>query len=81
MGFDLCKRGRQTDNAYIFERVPTCHLLLKLFLQFFASTDGLLVSGKVRNLLEPGVCEVLREVLTTALVGREQFLKKHTVKY
>lgn len=75
------KSAEKLKGTYVFEGVPTWHLLLKLFLQLLASTYGLLVSGKVRKLLQSGVWEVLWEVLTTALVGREQLLKKHTVKY
>ncbi len=72
----MWKKLKKPNEAYIFERVPTWHLLLDLLLQLLPSTYGLLVSGKIWNLLEPGVCEVLRKVLTTALVGWEQLLKK-----
>lgn len=46
-------------KAYIFEVVPTGHLFLELLLQLLTGADGLLVSGEVRQLFEPGIGEVL----------------------
>ena len=44
---------------------------MELLLQLLAGADRQLVAGKVGQLLEAGVGEVLGEVLRAALVGRE----------
>lgn len=62
-------------QAYVFEVVPASHLLLQLFLELLAGPDALLVPGEVGQLFEPGVGEVLREVLTASLVGGEKLLR------
>lgn len=72
------KGSKMGNKAYVFKRFSTGNLLLELFLQLLSSTYWLLVPGKVWKLLEPGVCEVLGEMLTTAFVGREQLLRECT---
>lgn len=46
-------------RTHVFERVPAGHLLLELLLELLASANGLLIPGKVRQLLKPGIREVL----------------------
>ena len=71
------KKSRRCElKAYIFQRFAAQHLLLELLLQLLSGTDRLLVSDEVRELFEPSVGEVLAEVLTAALVGWEQLLRK-----
>lgn len=62
-------------EAHIFEWLPMGHQLLQLLLQLLARTDGLLVPGEIRQLLEACVREVLGEVLAAPLVGGEQLLR------
>jgi hypothetical protein len=61
-------------RPHIFEVVPAGNHLLELFLQLLTGPDGLLVPGKVRQLLQSRVSEVLRKMLTAPLVGGKEFL-------
>lgn len=62
------------QQSHLLLRVAAGHLLLELFLQLLAGTDGLLVAGEVRQLLQPGVGEVLRKMITAPFVGRKKLL-------
>ena len=76
--------GKAFKLPYIFEGLSAGHLLLQLFLELLAGADGLLVTGEVGQLLQPGVREVFGEVLAAPLVRRKQLLQhKRTgrVKY
>lgn len=66
----------QQEEAHLFLRVSTRHHFLELLLQLLACADGLLVAGEVGQLLQPGVGEVLRKMLTAPFVGRKEFLKE-----
>lgn len=66
----------QQEKAHLFLRVSTQHHFLELLLQLLACADGLLVAGEVGQLLQPGVGEVLRKMLTAPFVGRKEFLKE-----
>lgn len=70
------------SKHHLFLRVPARHLLLELFLQLLAGSDRLLVPGKVGQLLQPSIGEVLRKMLAAPFVGREEFLfqRNHTYK-
>lgn len=61
-------------RPHLLLRVTAGHHLLQLLLQLLAGTDGLLVSGEVGQLLQPGVGEVLRKMLAAPFVGRKEFL-------
>lgn len=61
---------------HLLQRVTSGHLLLELLLQLLAGADGLLVAGEVRQLLQPGVGEVLRKMLAAPFVGRKEFLRR-----
>ena len=63
-------------STHLSDGILTRHLLLELLLQLLAFPDALLVAGKIRQLLQPGVREVLWEVLTAPLVGWEQLLRQ-----
>lgn len=60
--------------SHLLLRVAAGHLLLELFLQLLAGADGLLVAGEVRQLLQPGVGEVLRKMIAAPFVGRKKLL-------
>lgn len=60
--------------SHLLLRVAAGHLLLELFLQLLAGADRLLVAGEVRQLLQPGVGEVLRKMIAAPFVGRKKLL-------
>lgn len=60
--------------SHLLLRVAAGHLLLELFLQLLAGADGLLVAGEVRQLLQPGIGEVLRKMIAAPFVGRKKLL-------
>lgn len=64
-----------SDEPYLLLRVTAAHHLLELLLELLAGADGLLVAGKVGQLLQPGVSEVLRKMLAAPFVGRKEFLR------
>jgi len=61
-------------GPHILLRVSAGHLLLHFLLQLLAGADGFLVAGEVGQLLQPGVGEVLGEMLAAPLVGRKELL-------
>lgn len=61
-------------RPHLLLRFPAGHHVLELLLQLLASADGLLVACEVGQLLQPGVGEVLRKMLTAPFVGRKEFL-------
>lgn len=62
------------QSSHLLLRVAAGHLLLELFLQLLAGANGLLVAGEVRQLLQPGISEVLRKMIATPFVGRKKLL-------
>lgn len=75
------KKNGVHRGAYVLERIPAGHLLLKLFLELFPCPDGLLVADILRKLLQACLGEILGEVLDTLLIGREQLLKEQSVRW
>lgn len=64
-----------TGHTHLLLRLPAGHHVLELLLQLLAGADGLLVARKVGQLLQPGVGEVFRKMLTAPFVGRKELLR------